>query len=250
LPITTAETEGAGSTFYDNVAAPVTFDFSGLNGPNEIAVDRGGAFEADTYTLGNFGTDNGYFLPVNAGVVPVAFTTATSQTFQIFNSNALNVATINFGSGAYNIVDPNTAGVGPPVAGTVGSHGVFAYVQTAQNGAGLNSGLSHTPNEAQWAAISYSLAGDTLTFAKDPVSSLHDDATTPTTVTAGIQAGLLNPVHSATFFSDAAGNTFVFDHGDSNAISVTSADALVELVGVAYTAAASTLSVHHVITLG
>ena len=219
---------GTPSTFFDSVAAAVNFDFSGLNGPNNIEVNRGATFNADVYTLGNFGTDNGYFTGVSGNT--------TAQAFTITNTNPLNVATINFGSGAYNIFDP-------------GAHGNFAYVNTAPNGAGLVSGLSATPNLAQWGAIFNSLAGDTLQFAKDPVQSILDGPAA-TTVLLGIQAGLANPAHSATFFSDAAGNTFVFDHADSNALSVTPADALVEFVGVPYSVATgSTLDVNHVIHL-
>ena len=41
------------------VAAAVNFDFSGLNGPNDIAVNRLATNNADVYTLGNFGTNVG-----------------------------------------------------------------------------------------------------------------------------------------------------------------------------------------------
>ena len=120
-------------------------------------------------------------------------------------------------------------------------------MNSAPNGAGLVSGLSAATPLAQWATIFNSNVGDTLQFAKDPVQSLVDSAAA--TVLAGIQAGLANPAHSATFFTDGA-NVFVFDHADSNALAVTPADALVELAGTAYTAATSTLDVTHVIHLG
>ena len=109
-----ANTLGEASTFYDSVAAAVNFDFSGLNGPNWIAVDRGATFNADVYTLGNFGTDNGYFS--NVGGNPTAIPVALSQDFSIFNTNpnANNTATINFGSGAYNIFDPAEHAVPAP----------------------------------------------------------------------------------------------------------------------------------------
>ena len=42
-----------------NVAAAVNFDFSGLNGANDIAVNRLVTNNADVYTLGNFGTNLG-----------------------------------------------------------------------------------------------------------------------------------------------------------------------------------------------
>ena len=50
------------SGIIDHAAAAVNFDFSGLNGPNDLAVVRFSEHAyADVYTLGNFGTDNGFF---------------------------------------------------------------------------------------------------------------------------------------------------------------------------------------------
>ena len=52
---------GTGALFSfieDTVANAVNFDFSGLNGPNVIQVNReGSGNNADVYTLGNFGTN-------------------------------------------------------------------------------------------------------------------------------------------------------------------------------------------------
>ena len=45
------------STITDNVNAAVKFDFSGLNGPNLIDVDRVAGTNNDVFTLGNFGTN-------------------------------------------------------------------------------------------------------------------------------------------------------------------------------------------------
>src|SRR5208337_796487 len=104
---------------------------------------------ADAFTLGNFGTDN-------AGATP--FT--TSQHLTMFNGNAANTATISFGSGAYDITDP-------------GAHGVFAYVNTAPNGAGLVKGF---PALQQWADINNAIAGDTLLFKGDTVQNLFQVA--------------------------------------------------------------------------
>jgi hypothetical protein len=55
----------APSFFLDEVDAAVNFDFSGLNGPNNIQVTRGDTNNADVYTLGNFGTNNGFFVGAN-----------------------------------------------------------------------------------------------------------------------------------------------------------------------------------------
>src|SRR5262249_17823231 len=72
------------SAIRDNVAAAVNFDFSGLNGPNNIEAIRGAGVNKDVFTLGNFGTDN--------------LTPTASQALTITNGNIGNVATINFGS--------------------------------------------------------------------------------------------------------------------------------------------------------
>jgi hypothetical protein len=57
------------STFHDSVQAVVNFDFSGLDGPNNVFIQRGGGNYADVYTLGNFGSDNGFFGTSNSGLV-------------------------------------------------------------------------------------------------------------------------------------------------------------------------------------
>ena len=48
---------GLPSSITDNVNAAVKFDFSGLNGPNNVDVARGDNVATDVYTLGNFGTN-------------------------------------------------------------------------------------------------------------------------------------------------------------------------------------------------
>ncbi|MGA7533557.1 MAG: hypothetical protein WBW27_16915, partial [Pseudolabrys sp.] len=90
------------------VAAAVNFDFSGLNGANDIAVNRLVTNNADVYTLGNFGT--------NVGV------TSTEQQLEIQNDNPANTGTVKFGSGAYLITDA------PHPSGT------HSYIQTSANG--------------------------------------------------------------------------------------------------------------------
>ena len=45
------------STITDSVNAAVKFDFSGLNGPNNIDADRVTGVATDVFTLGNFGTN-------------------------------------------------------------------------------------------------------------------------------------------------------------------------------------------------
>jgi hypothetical protein len=212
----------------DEVAAAVNLNFSGLNGPNDIEVDRGATLNNDIYTLGNFGTDNGYFTSNEDN----------SQEFQVDNTNPGNVGTINFGSGAYEITIPST-------------HGTWNYVQTAANGTGLISGLSATPTMlAQWADFIHAHNGDTLLFKTDSVQSLDDQGTK--TVTAGITASLATPAHTASFFRDGGGNTFVFDHADSNMTGITAADSLVEFENVTFTglgAGHSSLAAGGLITL-
>jgi hypothetical protein len=102
------------SQFTDTVQAAVNFDFSGLDGPNDVAIIRGGGSYADVYTLGNYGTDNGFFGTQNIDLV---------QMLEI--SGGAGNDTINFGSGAYIIEDafPSAASRN--------------YIQTAANGAGL-----------------------------------------------------------------------------------------------------------------
>ena len=43
---------GTASTFRDYVQAAVNFDFSGLDGPNDLLIQRSGGTYADVYTLG------------------------------------------------------------------------------------------------------------------------------------------------------------------------------------------------------
>ena len=114
-------TPGLSSFINSSVAAAVNFDFSGLNGPNNIAVNRLNTNNADVYTLGNFGTNLG--------------TPATEQQLTIENTNPANTATIKFGSGAYIIADE------------LHPAGTHSYVQTAANGAGL----ANLSTASQWA---------------------------------------------------------------------------------------------------
>ena len=204
------------STITDHFAGAVSLDFSGLNGPNNIDEFRGSGVNADAFTLGNFGTDN-------AGATP--FT--TSQHLTMFNGNAANTATISFGSGAYDITDP-------------GAHGVFAYVNTAANGAGLIAGF---PTHQQWADIAGAAGADTLLFSKDTVQNIHNDGAFAT-ITAGIIDALTHPQHDATAFN-VAGNTYYFDHAGASGISVSPTDAMVEVAGVVFNA--NILSASHVI---
>ena len=212
---------GVSSQINDRVAAVVKFDFSGLNGPNDIDVNRNdangnGPNNAGVFTLGNFGTDNQ--------------ATTTEQQLTITNGNPANVATINFGSGAYLIAD-------------AAPHGVYNYVNTAANGAGLASGL---PTLQQWADISNAQAGDTLLFKGDTVQNLFQ-VPGAVTIATGIADALAQAPHTATFFNDAAGDTFVYDRVGTGA-NIAPGDAMVEIVGVAFHFPASTLAASGLIT--
>jgi hypothetical protein len=189
------------STINDSFAGNVKIDLSGLNGPNNLIVDRGATVNNDSYTLGNFGTDN-------KGPT-------TSQSLMIKDTQLGNVDTINFGSGAYNIVDaPHTAN--------------HSYVNTAPDGAGL-AGLP----AQQFAGISNTKPADTLTFKGDTVQAINN-AGPQASLAAGLTAALFQPQHTATAFQ-FGGNTFIFDHaGTANVLSPT--DSLVSLIGVAFNA--------------
>src|SRR5262249_41952125 len=162
------------STITDHFAGNVKIDLSGLNGPNNVIVDRGATVNNDTYTLGNFGTDN-------RGL-------ATSQSLTILDTQPGNVDTINFGSGAYNIADaPHTAN--------------HSYVNTAPDGAGL-AGLP----AQQFAGISVTKPGDTLTFNGNTVQQIFNDGPMAS-LAAGLVDALSHPQNSATAFQ-VGGNTF------------------------------------------
>jgi hypothetical protein len=200
---------GLSSEINDSVSAAIKFDFSGLNGPNDIDVNRLMTDNADVYTLGNFGTYVG---------VPTA-----EQQLTIENDNPANTATINFGSGAYLITD------------ALHPAGTHSYVQTAANGAGL----AHLSTASQWAII-INLHGapnsDTLTFATDNVKAFVNSGAAPS-IAMGIANGLTTAAHTASEF-EVGGNTFIFDHADNSA-TLTAADAMVQLVGVHPIAAVS-----------
>ena len=200
---------GPSSIINSAVAAAVNFDFSGLNGPNDIAVNRLATNNADVYTLGNFGT--------NVGV------STTEQQLEIQNTNPANTATINFGSGAYIINDE------------LHPAGTHSYVQTAANGAGL----ANLSTASQWAVI-MNLHGapnsDTLKFATDNVQTFVNSGAAPS-IAMGIANALTTAPHTASEF-EVGGNTFIFDHADNSA-SLTAADAMVQLVGIHPIAAVS-----------
>jgi hypothetical protein len=204
---------GTASTFRDYVQAAVNFDFSGLDGPNDLLIQRSGGNYADVYTLGNFGSDNGFFSTNNSGLV---------QKLQI---SALNPGgTINFGSGAY-IID-----------GAEHSDVSHNYVETAANG----MGLANLNTGAQWAIINQVHGGgnsDTLTFKTDNTLTfvnLGSLDNTPISATSAIAGGIgkaLNTsAHTVVEFT-FAGNTFIFDHADGS-FALTAADAMVELTGI------------------
>jgi hypothetical protein len=194
-------TAGVPSQINDTVAAAVNFDFSGLNGANAIFVNRGATVNADVYTLGNFGTD--------------IDTAGKFQMLTISDAAATNVDTINFGSGAYIIVDAiHAAGTG------------HSYVDTAPNGAGLVN-LSAGPE--QWARVVDAATGDTLTFKGDNIQTFTA-LIVPASIQAGIAGGLTTPAHTAFVFT-LNGSTFIFDHADAS-FALTPADAMVEIVGM------------------
>ena len=205
------------SGMIDDVAAAINFNFSGLNGPNDIAVVRETTTAyTDVYTLGNFGTDNGFF---GNGNVNGLF-----QQLEIDNENADNTDTFNFGSGAY-IIIMNAAIPGA-------SHN---YVQTAANGAGL----ANLNTGAQWAKINNAHGGgnsDTLTFQTDNaqkfvnLGELGGSASAISGISAGIGEALNTSAHTVVEFT-FAGNTFIFDHADGS-FALTPADAMVELTGI------------------
>jgi len=196
------------SEINDNVATAVNFNFSGLNGANQIEVDRGNTANNDVFTLGNFGTD--------------LLTAGRFQTLTIDNANANNAGTVNFGSGAYDINVPTHTG------------GNWAFVNTAPVGLGLNS-LGSLPNaptgEAQWALIAGVVKGDTLQF-QDNIQTAVNGATAFATVTQGIAAAnaLLTPHTAYDFTVTGVGNSFIYDDV-SGVNSVTAADSLVAVTG-------------------
>ncbi len=195
----TAGTGSLNATFNDDVAAAVNFNFSNLNGANDIEVNRGDAAPADVYTLGNFGTNN--------------LVGADSQALTIEGAGGASTATINFGSGAYNISVPTHAG------------GAYSFVDTAPNGAGL----ANSNSVATWAQIVGALTGDTLTFQPDQVQNVSSFGAVANLAT-GIADALQTAAHTASEFN-FGGNTYFFDHADaSNAI--TAKDAMVEVAGV------------------
>ena len=193
---------GATSEINSSVAAAVKFDFSGLNGPNDIAVDRLRHQQRRCLHAGQFRHKDNQ--------APTA-----EQQLTITNTNPANVATINFGSGAYTITDP-------------GAHGVYNYVNTAANGAGLASGL---PTLQQWGIINGDLDGDTLLFKGDSVQNIVNIAAAVGSVAAGIMDGLAGAQHTVTAFN-FGGNTYFFDHAGTSTINVSPTDALVEVTGI------------------
>jgi hypothetical protein len=209
---------GGFSTISDTGAGATTIDLSGLAGPNHVQIDRGSGVNNDVFTLGNFGTNN----------TQGGGTNATQQQLSIFNTNVNNTDTIRFGSGAYDIFDAAHGA-------TINPH---HYVNTAPDGAGLISGF---PTTSQWAEIHNARAapvvGDTMQFLGDTVQNTFNIGAVGS-VAAGIAAGLGNAQHSATVFN-LGGNTYIFDHAGTSAISVAAADSLVEFVGIVFNAAAT-----------
>jgi hypothetical protein len=208
------------SGIIDDVDAAVNFDFSGLNGPNNIAVVRPSANNNDVYTLGNFGSDNGFF-----GNGKGQF-----QQLQIDNGAADNTDIINFGSGAYIITDAPHPGA---------SHN---YVQTAANGSGL---ANLDDDAAQWAIINNVHGGsnsDTLLFKTDNPQMFSNFGQVET-IEDGISFALGLPAHTLVAFT-FNGNTFIFDHANDS-FALTPADAMVELTGIHPIAA---ISAAHVLT--
>jgi hypothetical protein len=200
---------GDPSIINSKVAAAVNFDFSGLNGANDIAVNRLVTNNADVYTLGNFGT--------NVGV------TSTEQQLEIQNDNPANTGTIKFGSGAYLITDA------PHPSGT------HSYIQTSANGAGL----ANVGTASQWAIIVNLHGGpnsDTLTFTGDSVQTFVNSGPVAS-IASGIAGALTTSAHTVSEF-EFNGNTFIFDHADGSAL-LTAADAMVQLVGIHPIAAVS-----------
>jgi hypothetical protein len=190
------------SAINDDFPGNVKIDLSGLNGPNNVTVNRGATTNTDTYTLGNFGTDN--------------TNPATSQKLTIVDTQPGFVDTISFGSGAYNIFD----------APHMANH---SYVNTAPDGAALAAGLI----AQQWAAIFFTKAADTLTFNGNTVQQIFNDGPMAS-VQAGINLALTHAQHSAAAFQ-VGGNTFIFDHAGTG-VNISPTDSLVELVGVAFNA--------------
>ena len=95
------------STITDSVNGAVTIDLSGLNGPNNVDIDRVSGVNNDVFTLGNFGTSN-------TNTSPGGAQWDTEQHLVIENTNANNTDTIQWGSGAYDITDALHAGTHQP----------------------------------------------------------------------------------------------------------------------------------------
>ena len=203
------------SSITDNGGA-AKFDFSGLNGPNNIDVDRVSGAVTDIYTLGNFGTNA-------VGATPFS----TAQHLVIENTNTNNGGTINFGSGAYDITDS-------PHAATNSPH---TYVNTAPNGAGLIAGF--TPGTLEpWAEITNAHAaavgGDNLMF-KNAITNtfnLGAQASVGAGITAAIAANGGQANTAGVFWVGT--NGYVFDHSvTSTGPNISPTDSLVEFVGIA-----------------
>ena len=216
---TAAPTMADSSVIDDGVATATSFDFSGLNGANDIYVWRHATTNNDVYTLGNFGTDN---------TSPGQFQELTVQYNSVPRPNTI---TINFGSGAYQFFD--NSGIPEPT---------HSFVNTAPNGAGL----ANVNTVQTWADLNNSFAGDLVTFKGDNVQNMDNTATTFATVQAGIAFGLADAAHTAvTFHVTGFGlDTFIFDHADAS-FALTAKDAMVNLVGTTYDASTVTGGVIH-----
>jgi len=215
------------SLINDDVAAAVNFNFNGLNGPNDITVDRNispgvGTVNNDVYTLGNFGTD--------------LLTAGKFQTLTIENVNPNNTATIHFGSGADFINVPGHIG------------GNYAFVNDTPVGLGLDT-LGNLPNAptgaAQWALITSVVKGDTLQF-QDSIQNVSNVGPAFATVSAGIAAANGNLLaHTAyDFHVTGIAASFIYDDA-SGTNSVTAADSLVAVTG---THAISLVTASHILS--
>jgi hypothetical protein len=209
-----AGTGGLVGFFQDLFVGAVNLDFSGLNGPNDIEVNRGSSVNNDVFTLGNFGTD----------ATTTSTNDATQQELTILNINNNNTDSIFFGSGAYEIEDAKHDNTKNP----------HHYINTAPDGAGLISGF---PALEQWAHIQFARAdktfGDTLQFQPDTIQVTFNDGNFGS-VANGIKDALTHGPHSATVFTVANTDTYVFDHAGTSSLAVSPNDSLVEFVGITF----------------
>ena len=185
----------------------MNFDFSGLNGPNDIEVDERSPATTDVYTLGNFGTNNVLHRDPGPAI--------SLTVLRLISTNADNTATYNFGSGAYDIID-------------MFNHGGHDLQQHCRQTGRLWPPLTATDTVwALWAVINMIPArgrpyAEALTFTAATGISSVDTVPwllLPPSWPVFRMALATLPAHHGGIFrghAGTAGNTFVFAHADAS----------------------------------